>query len=142
VIAEHPDPAIRYAYANFVRDLVDLNSSLGIESLEETFRESRSSLVDSPDPKLRAAVADTWADRPLAVQLRLLADPDPSVRAAATLHRHPGVPAEWRERCLTDPATRVNVARYVPLTVKQATDLISSGDLEACRAVAANPTLR
>ncbi|WBB94892.1 hypothetical protein O7543_01600 [Solwaraspora sp. WMMA2080] len=141
VIAEHPDPAIRHAHANFVRDLVDLNSSLGIESLEETFGESRSNLVDSPDPKLRAAVADTWADRPLAVHLRLLADPDPLVRAAATLRRHPGVPVEWRERCLTDPATRVNVARYVPLTVKQATELISSGDLEACRAVAANPEL-
>ncbi|MFV2011606.1 MULTISPECIES: hypothetical protein [unclassified Micromonospora] len=89
----------------------------------------------------RAAVADTWADRQPAVHLRLFAGPDPSVRAAATLRRHPGVPAEWRERCLTDPATRVNVARYVPLTAAQATELIGSGDLKVCRAVAANPEL-
>ncbi|WP_326552889.1 hypothetical protein [Micromonospora sp. NBC_01813] len=141
VIAEHPDPAIRHAYANFIRTIVDRNVSLGIESLEEAFGESRFSLVDSSDPKLRAAVANTWSDRPPAVQLRLLADSDPSVRAAATLRRHPGVPAEWWERCLTDPATRVNVARYVPLTVAQATNLIGSGDLEVCRAVAANPDL-
>jgi hypothetical protein len=140
-IAEHPDPEIRHAYANFVRDMVDRQVTMGIEAIEEGFGESRIGLIDSPDPKVRTAVAHAWTDRPRAVQTRLLADRDPSVRAAATLHSQPGVPAQLRDRCLADPATRTNTARYVPLTVEQTTELIGNGDVEVCRAVADNPKL-
>lgn len=140
-IAEHPDPAISRAYADFVRNMVDSQVAIGIDMIEEGYGDSRISLVNAVDPKVRASVATAWTDRPPAVQRQLLADPDPLVRAAATLTPEPGVPAQWRDRCLADPATRANVARYVPLTWGQATELSRCGDVETLRAVAANPHL-
>jgi hypothetical protein len=119
-IAGHPDPAIRNARADFLRGLMDRPSLVRIDTIEEAYGKSRTALISSSDPKIRAAVAHTWHDRPLAAQVRLLADPDPSVRAAATVSRHPGIPPEWQDRCLADPATRINAARNVPLTVEQA----------------------
>ncbi|MFF0726407.1 hypothetical protein [Streptomyces sp. NPDC004134] len=140
-IAEHPDPAIRDAHVDFVRAMVDRGVALGIEDLEEAYGSPRTALAGAPDPKLRAVVAEAWHDRPPAVQARLLADPDPAVRAAATLREHPGVPPEWRDRCLADPAVRVNVARYVPLSPDRFARLIRSGDEEVFEAVAGNPHL-
>ncbi|WP_425246208.1 hypothetical protein [Streptomyces sp. NEAU-NA10] len=140
-IAEHPDPAIRDAYADFVRHTVDREVPTGIDALEEAHGQHRTALAGAPDPKLRAAVARAWYDRPVAVQVGLLADPDPQVRAAATEHRQPGVPPEWRERCLADPAVRVNVARYVPLTSDQFAQLMRTEDEEVVGAVAENPHL-
>ncbi|MEV0095243.1 hypothetical protein [Streptomyces sp. NPDC050738] len=140
-IAEHPDPAIRDTYADFVRSMVDSGVSIGIDPLEEAYGQPRTALVSAPDPKLRAAVARAWLDRPLTVQVGLLADPDPQVRSAATEHSESGVPPEWRDRCLTDPAVRTNVARYIPLTPAQFARLLHSGEDEACRAVARNPHL-
>jgi hypothetical protein len=140
-IAEHPDPAIRNAFTDFVRDMVDRKVQIGIDDLEEAYGQPRMMLASAPSPSLRAAVARAWYDRPLAVQVELLADPDPQVRAAATEHRQPGVPPEWRERCLADPAVRVNVARYVPLTPEQFAQLMHSEEDEVYQAVARNPHL-
>ena len=140
-IAEHSDPAISNAFTDFVRDSVDRKVHIGIDSLEEAYGQPRMTLTGAPSPSLRAAVARAWYDRPLAVQVKLLADPDPQVRAAATERRNPGVPPEWRERCLADPATRINVARYIPLTSDQFAQLMRYEEEELHQAVACNPHL-
>jgi hypothetical protein len=120
---------------------VDRGVTIGIESLEEAYGQPRTVLAGGLDPKLRAAVARDWHDRPVAVQMGLLADPDPVVRAAATRDERPGVPPEWVDRCLADPATRVDVARYVPLTLDQFAQLMRTEDEEVYQAVAGNPHL-
>ncbi|MDX3747632.1 hypothetical protein [Streptomyces sp. AK08-02] len=140
-IAEHTDPAIRDAHMNFVHDTVDRGGRISIEGLEEAYGRPRTALVGAPDAKLRAAVARAWDSRPLAVQVGLLADPDPEVRAAATVQRQPGVPPEWRDRCFADPATRVNVAFHTPLTLDQFAQLLRSDDEDVHQSVAANPHL-
>ncbi|MGW6243114.1 hypothetical protein [Streptomyces roseolus] len=140
-IAEHPDPAIRNAFSDFVRDAVDRRVQIGIDHLEEAYGRPRTMLAGAPSPSLRAAVARAWHDRPLAVQAELLADPDPQVRAAAAERRIPGVPPEWRERCLADPAVRTHVARYVPLTPEQFAELMGHDEEELRQAVAGNPHL-
>jgi hypothetical protein len=140
-IGEHPDRAIRDAYADFIRGMVDRQVSMDIVGIEDGYGEPRTSLINALDPKVRAAVARAWLDRPLAAQVQLLADPDPLVRAAATEREQPGVPSQWWDRCLADAATRANVSRYVPLTFEQAMELLRSGDMEVCQAVAGNPSL-
>ncbi|MFB7286786.1 hypothetical protein [Actinacidiphila glaucinigra] len=141
-IASHSDRAIRDAYADFIRSMVDLGVPLPIDALEEAYGEPPRALAGAPDPKLRAAVAQSWWERPAEAQVNLLADPDPQVRAAATAREEPGVPPEWWDRCLADPATRANVARRVPLTWEQFLELTREGDDEDLRqAVAANPHL-
>ncbi|MDX2701778.1 hypothetical protein PV350_02845 [Streptomyces sp. PA03-6a] len=140
-IAGHPDAAIRDAHADFVRSMVDRGVPIGIDALEEVYGERRTALAGAPDPKLRAAVARTWWERPVEVQVAMLADPDPQVRAAATRHERPGVPPEWWDRCLADPATRANVACHVPLTGEQFLALMRDGDEDARQAVAGNPHL-
>ena len=140
-IAAHPDPAIRDAFRDFVHGMVDRETQIGIADLEEAYGRPRIELVAASTPLLRAAVARAWDDRPLDVQVRLLADPDSRVRATATLHRQLGVPPEWRDRCLADPATRANVADYVPLTWDQFAQLLRSGDERVLQAVAGNPHL-
>jgi hypothetical protein len=139
-IATHPNPAIRDARADFIRRLVEFGTVVPGD-VEEGYGQPLASLAAAPDPQLRAALAESWYDRPASVQAAFLADPDPRVRAAATRHRQPGVPAEWRDRCLADPAVRKNVARYVPLTWDQFTELMGTGDKDIQRAVARNPHL-
>lgn len=140
-IAEHPDPQIRDAYPAFIRHTVKRHVSVGIRELEEAYAKPRARLADAPDPALRAAVARVWHDRPHTVQLRFLADPDPQVRSAATEGEHPGVPPDWWDRCLADPATRFNVAWYLPLTDRQFSDLLRADDQDLTLAVASNPHL-
>ncbi|MFJ6655928.1 hypothetical protein ACIQNG_06110 [Streptomyces sp. NPDC091377] len=140
-IAAHPDPELRDAFPNFVRHLVDRRVVFDIGTLEEAYGAPRTVLVADPDPKLRVAVALTWHDRPASAQLALLGDPDPEVRAAAIERRHPGVPPEWYDRCLADPATRVNAARSVPLTQDRFDGLMDTEDADVRRAVAENPHL-
>jgi hypothetical protein len=140
-IADHPDPNVRNAYPDFVREMVHRKVSLGIDALEEVYRRPREQLISSADTTVREAVARAWWSRPMDMQRILLADHEPTVRAAATEGPQPGIPPDWRDRCLTDPATRVNAARYVLLTADQAIELIGTGDLELHRAVAANPHL-
>lgn len=139
-IATHPNPAIRDARADFIRQLVEFGTVVPGD-VEEVYGQPLASLAAAPDPQLRAALAESWYDRPASVQAAFLADPDPRVRAAATWHRQPGVPPEWRDRCLADPAVRKNVARYVPLTWDQFTELMGTGDKDIQRAVAKNPHL-
>ena len=140
-IAEHPDPEIRDAYPDFVRDMVERGVPLGLDDLELVYARPRDALARAEDPNLRAAIANVWHDRPPAVQAELLADPDPRVRAAATRHERPGIPPEWRERCLADPAVRANAASRVPLTAEQFERLVRSGDEGVLTAVADNPHL-
>ncbi|WP_406118241.1 hypothetical protein [Streptomyces sp. NBC_00989] len=140
-IAEHPDPAIRDAHADSVRHSVDREVEVGIADLEEVYGRPRTALAGARDPKLRAAIAQAWRDRPMSVQAVLLADPDPRVRAAATVRPQPGVPPVWTDRCLADPAVRANVAFYVPLTVDQFAELMRTEDEEIREAVAGNPHL-
>ncbi|MFF4275215.1 hypothetical protein [Streptomyces sp. NPDC001536] len=140
-IATHPNPAIRDARADFVRHLVEFGTTVVLRDLEEVYGQPLASLAAAPDPKLRAAVAGSWYDRPAEVQTAFLADPDPGVRAAATQHKQPGVPPEWWDRCVADPATRGNVAWYIPLTWDQFTQLMETGDEDIQRAVAGNPHL-
>ncbi|GHI22873.1 hypothetical protein Shyd_42440 [Streptomyces hydrogenans] len=92
-IAEHPDPAIRNAFTDFVRDMVDRKVQIGIVDLEEAYGQPRMMLASAPSPSLRAAVARTWHDRPLTVQMDLLADPDPQVRSARHRAQESGCPA-------------------------------------------------
>jgi hypothetical protein len=140
-IAEHPNPAIRDGFSSFIRLMVEREVSVRVPDLEEAYGRDRSLLIHDPDPKLRAALASEWRDRPMQVQVELLDDPDPLVRAAATLDGQPGVPAGHLERCLADPATRSNVARYAPLTVDQIRRLLEEPGDEISAAVATNPTL-
>ncbi|WP_432085491.1 hypothetical protein [Streptomyces sp. bgisy095] len=140
-IAEHPDPAIRDAFADFVRSTVESGVGLGIEALVETYGLSPAELAADPDPKLRAAIAQDWHDRPAAVQRALLTDPDPGVRAAASRAEGPGVPPELHERCLADPAVRADVAHRFPLTAEQFDRLLATGDESVLGAVAGNPYL-
>ncbi|MEU1076051.1 MULTISPECIES: hypothetical protein [unclassified Streptomyces] len=109
-IAEHPNPAIRDACAHFVRDMVDAGAPLGIEDLVDVLGRSPAELAADPGPELRAMVAEAWRDRPMAVQVALLNDADPRVRDAATRAANPGVPAEYYECCLSEPAVQANVA--------------------------------
>lgn len=118
-IAEHADPAIRDARSDFIRNMVDRQVPMPVTDIEDAYSRPRSALIRDPDPKVRAALARAWRERPMKVQKQLLDDPDPIVRAAATLEKHPGVPSERLERCLADTATRANVARYTPLTADQ-----------------------
>ncbi|MEV4941576.1 hypothetical protein [Streptomyces zaomyceticus] len=140
-VAEHHDPAIRDARADFVRGMVGRDVPFGLDVLEEAYGRPRTALVEDPDPHVRAAVARTWTDRPLTAQTALLADPDPRVRAAATMPPHAGVPPEWTERCLADPAVRANVASYLPLTSDQFDRLLGDEDERVRQAVAENPSL-
>lgn len=140
-IAEHPDPAIRDAFAEFVRHTVDRGVPLGIDGLEEAYGKPRTELVRAPDPELRAAVARAWYERPESVQSALLTDPDPQVRAAAGAGERPGIPRQLWDRCIADPAVRESAARHVPLTPDQFAQLWGTDDEEVQRAVAANPHL-
>ncbi|WP_436777646.1 hypothetical protein [Yinghuangia sp. YIM S09857] len=140
-IAEYPDPAVRDAHADFVKRMVERGAATSIEDLAEAYGRPPAELAAASDPKLRAAVAHTWRDRPMTIQRALLTDPDPTVRAAATRDAHPGVPAEYHERCLADPAVQANVARRVPLTSDQLTRLLATGDDDVLCAVASNPHL-
>ncbi|MFJ3901944.1 hypothetical protein [Streptomyces sp. NPDC090025] len=140
-IAGHPDPAVRDAFADSVRGMVELGVPVGLDHLEEVHGRPRAELVRDPDPELRVAVTLAWTDRPLTVQRDLLADPDPRVRSAATQRERPGIPPEWRERCLADPATRAHAAAHVPLTAEQFERLLCGGDERVLHAVAGNPHL-
>ncbi|MGW1269711.1 hypothetical protein [Streptomyces sp. NPDC002491] len=140
-MAEHPDPAIRDAHADFVRTMVERGVPIGIENLVEAYGRPPAELAAASDPKLRATVAEAWRDRPMAVQLALLTDPDPGVRAAATKAERPGVPPEHYARCLADPAAQANVARTLPLTPDQFARLLEVGNKTVLHAVAGNPNL-
>ncbi|BCJ70083.1 hypothetical protein [Polymorphospora rubra] len=140
-IADHPDPAVRDARAGLFRDFTERGVTTGIDDLEEAYGRSRSTLAGDPDHRIRAAVAETWWDRPADVQAALLADPVPAVRSAAARHRRPGVPPELWAACLTDPATRAHVAAYADLTTDRAMELATDPEHDVRTAVARNPTL-
>ncbi|MFD9477635.1 hypothetical protein [Streptomyces nojiriensis] len=139
-IAEHPDPAIHDAYADFVRTMVERGVPMSVEDLVEAYDRVPTELAAASDPRVRAMVAATWRDRPITVQLALT-DPDPGVRAAATRSEHPGVPDGHYERCLADPAVQANIARRLALTSDQFARLLATGGEAVLHAVAGNPHL-
>ncbi|MEV0729590.1 hypothetical protein [Polymorphospora sp. NPDC050346] len=140
-IAGDPDPAVHDARAGFLRDLVESGVGGHIDDLEEAYGRPLTVLAADPDPRLRAAVARAWWDRPADVQVVLLTDPVPAVRAAAAWHRRPGVPVELQAACLADPATRASVARYAELTTERAMELATDTDYNVRTSVARNPAL-
>lgn len=77
----------------------------------------------------------------MAVQVALLTDPDPRVRAAAAKAEHPGIPPELYERCLADSAVQAYVAGRLALTPDQFARLMEVEDDEVLLAVAGNPHL-
>jgi hypothetical protein len=142
-IAEHPDPAIRNARADFIRAMVEDGMPTPIEHLVEVYGRPPLELAAASDPKVRAAVAEAWHDRPMSVQRMLLTDAEPKVRAAATKFERPGIPPEYFERCLADPAVQAHIADRLPLTPDQFALLLDAGssDTNVLRAVARNPHL-
>lgn len=142
-IAEHPDPAIRDARAVFIRNMVESGTATGIEDLVEVYGRPPAELAAAGDPKLRAAVAQTWRDRPMPIQRTLLTDPDPEVRAAAAKAEQPGIPPEYHEHCLADPAVQALIADRLPLTLDQFALLLEAGSVDetVLHAVARNPHL-
>ncbi|MFJ4632224.1 hypothetical protein [Streptomyces sp. NPDC088847] len=73
--------------ADFVRQLVDTEARIGIAGLEEAYDEPHTVPAGAREPTLRAAVPRARHDRPVTVRTARLADPDPRVRAAATVPR-------------------------------------------------------
>lgn len=140
-IAADPDPAIHDGYPRFVRDMVELGASMDIGAIEQAYGLDRAALAAHADPRLRAAAARDWPDRPPETQARLLADAEPKVRAAATRTDRPGIPPGSVDRFLADPATRANVAEYAPLTPDQVNGLLDLGDEDIIWNIAANPHL-
>jgi len=127
-VAAHPDPAIRDAFPGFVRTMVDRGVGMPIGDIEDAYGQIREILLSHPDSKVRAAVAESWRDRPIEALRQMLADPEPVVREAATRHHPPGVPAELVTACVADPATRCNVARHARLTAEHVQHLIQNAD--------------
>ncbi|MFE7840235.1 hypothetical protein ACFU53_30545 [Streptomyces sp. NPDC057474] len=83
-VAEHPDPAIRHAYADFVRGTVDLGIAIGIDGLEQAYGRPRTALAEDPHPKLRAAVAQAWS-----VDMTAHADREPPSRDRVRVQERP-----------------------------------------------------
>ncbi|HWB37476.1 MAG TPA: hypothetical protein VHA75_15780 [Rugosimonospora sp.] len=140
-IAADPDPAIRDARASFVRHMVEVGVSLGIEDLEDCYGQSRSELARNLDPRIRAAVARAWWTRPADVHAALLTDRDPTVRSAASLGHQPPVPLVLQPACLADAATRAHVAHYAFLTPEFALGLATDPDEHVRAEAARNPNL-
>ncbi|MFJ7985931.1 hypothetical protein [Streptomyces sp. NPDC096351] len=140
-IAEHPDPAIRDAHADFVRTMVARGVPLGLDALVDAYGLPPEELAAHGDPKVRAVLAQDWHDRPPAVHEMLLTDPDPDVRAAAARAQHLGIPSALTERCLADPAVRTHIVHRLPLTQEQFERLLATGDPSVLASVAAHPAL-
>lgn len=140
-IAADPEPAIRHAFRDFVRGVVEQRAFLPVDELAEAYQRSPEELARDPDPRIRAAIADAWWAAPAPVRIALLTDPDPTVRAAASRRAQPPVPAELHPACLADPATRAHVAGYAELTDVVAFALATAPDHGTRQAVARNPRL-
>ena len=88
-IAEHPDPAIRDAHADFTRSMAEHGVPMSIENLVEAYGRPPAELAADSDPKLRAMVAHAWRERPITVQLQ------------ARTSLRPG--GRWLHECLASP---------------------------------------
>jgi hypothetical protein len=140
MIAADPDPALRSARANLIRDLRP-GTCRSIEDLEQVYGKTRSMLARDPDPAVRAAVADLWWERPADVHAALITDPEPAVRANATRRPEPPVPQELQAACLDDPITRAQVASHATLSDERAMALVRDPGDKVRQAVATNPGL-
>ncbi|MFI5704041.1 hypothetical protein ACIA78_28845 [Streptomyces xanthochromogenes] len=96
-------------------------------------------LAADADPQVRATACTRWEDLPSPVRERLLADTDATVRTAALLAHHTGVPMP-REvfAALPGPRRALEQCRFTP---ELEAELVRDGDLEERRALAANPRL-
>ncbi|MFE7760460.1 hypothetical protein [Streptomyces sp. NPDC057438] len=97
------------------------------------------SLAADDDPRVRAAVCARWDDLAAPLRERLLADTDDTVRTAALLAHHTGVPMP-REifAALPDPRRALERCRLAP---ELEAELVRDAEAQARRALAANPGL-
>lgn len=142
-LARAPDPAVRERNRRLAREWVSKGSFVRLDMLEALTDRSGPpawlELASDTDPRVRAATARAWFDRPDAVHRAFLTDPEPSVRAAAARVRP--VPADLHPLFLAHPATRAAVAKYAALSDELARQLIEDDDEEVRAAVAGNPQL-
>jgi hypothetical protein len=98
---------------------------------------SRVTLSRDANADVRAAVAQFWRDPPEDIQRTLLTDSDPTVRAKAVSVWHRPPPPDLIPALLIDPATRADTVRYGPI----GPDLIEHPDHWVRHAVAGHPDL-
>ncbi|MFF9870042.1 hypothetical protein ACF1G0_32425 [Streptomyces sp. NPDC013953] len=97
------------------------------------------SLAADVDPRVRATVCARWEDLAAPLRARLLADTDDTVRTAALLAHHTGVPMP-REVFAAVPAPR-RALEQCRLSPELEGELVRDGDAKVRRALAANPAL-
>ncbi|WP_329331521.1 hypothetical protein OG866_02010 [Streptomyces sp. NBC_00663] len=96
-------------------------------------------LATDPDARVRAAACARWQDLAAPLRERLLADTDDAVRTTALLAHHTAVPMP-REVFAGLPDPRRALERCC-LEPELEAELVRDGDVEARRALAANPAL-
>ncbi|MFB8061785.1 hypothetical protein ACFC6U_37230, partial [Kitasatospora purpeofusca] len=143
-LAEHPDPALRYAAAASATDeppgllarLADDPDPLVCSFLtmnENLPAELVARLARDPDPDVRKWLPQHCRNVPQAVRRALFTDADPDVRRAAVAFWSP--PPDLLPALLADPSTRACAAGHSP------PDLARDPDPGVRRAVAARPDL-
>ncbi|MEU6950582.1 hypothetical protein ABZ957_36060 [Streptomyces sp. NPDC046316] len=98
------------------------------------------SLAADADPRVRATACARWEDLAAPLRARLLADTDDSVRTAALLAHHTGVPMPHEVFAALPPLPRRALERC-RLSPELEVELVRDGDAEVRRALAANPRL-
>ncbi|MFD4908979.1 hypothetical protein [Kitasatospora purpeofusca] len=145
-LAEHPDPALRYAAAAsaadeppgllarlaedpdpLVRSFLTMNENLPAELVARLARD--------PDPNVRKWLPQHCRNVPQAVRRAVFTDADPNVRRAAVAFWPP--PTDLLPALLADPSTRAVAARHSLPTPELARD----PDPGVRRTVAAHPEL-
>ncbi|MGW6318080.1 hypothetical protein [Streptomyces sp. NPDC055099] len=99
-------------------------------------------LATDADPPTRTAACARWEDLAAPLRERLLTDTDHTVRTAALLAHHTGVPMP-REvfNTLPQPRPALDALERCRLAPELEAELIRDGDAEVRRALAANPGL-
>ncbi|MEU7038733.1 hypothetical protein ABZ958_34445 [Streptomyces sp. NPDC046237] len=98
------------------------------------------SLAADADPRVRATACARWEDLAAPLRARLLADTDDSVRTAALLAHHTGVPMPHEVFAALPPPPR-RALEQCRLSPELEAELVRNGDAEVRRALAANPRL-
>lgn len=97
-------------------------------------------LAADADPRVRATACARWEDLSAPLRTRLLADTDDSVRTAALLAHHTGVPMPHEVFAALPPPPR-RALEQCRLSPELEAELVRDGDAEVRRALAANPRL-
>jgi hypothetical protein len=143
-LASHPDPAIRDARLNRIREDVANGRYVPLSDLERLTGLSGPAawhaLARDPDPRRRAALARSWREAPDAIWRGLLTDPEPAVRGAAAGGSR-RLPPDLLPQLVADPATRGEAAAQIVLTPTLAAELAADPERGVRHAVARNPSL-